>query len=68
MTTKRFKLEFVDLPGAEPLWFETREDLDQTVTLLMGCPIDDGPLRLRVTEFGVVRSSLLTHPNPPGKP
>jgi hypothetical protein len=47
----RFKLEFLDLPDSDPVWFDTREDLDSTVELLRGCPIDDGPVRLRITEY-----------------
>jgi hypothetical protein len=52
----RFKLEFRDLPGSEPMWFDTREELDATVDFLRACPVDDGPVRLRITELGVLRT------------
>ncbi len=56
----RFKLEFLDLPDSDPVWFDTREDLDSTLALLKGCPIDDGPVRLRVTDYEAVRTETLT--------
>jgi hypothetical protein len=47
----RFKLEFVDLPGSEPEWFDSEEDLEATVEFLKSCPVDDGPVRLKVTRY-----------------
>lgn len=48
----RFKLEFEDLPNKEPFWFDTRSDLNSFVKFIKGCPVDDGPVKLKITEFG----------------
>jgi len=56
---KRFKLEWLDLPGREPSWFDTREELDAHVRFIKSCPVDDGPVRLRVTEFSPAKVELL---------
>jgi hypothetical protein len=52
---RRFKLEWIDLPGTEPFWFNTREELEEHVRFLKSVPLDDGPIRLRITEYGVTR-------------
>lgn len=52
LPTGRFKLEFIDLPRDEPLWFDTREELEAMVELIKGCPLDGGKrARLRITEY-----------------
>lgn len=48
---RRFKLEFVDLPDKDPLWFDDQESLDAMIEFTLSCPVDDGPVRLRVTEM-----------------
>jgi hypothetical protein len=53
---RRFKVEFLSVPNAEPLWFDTREELDRSVAFMKSCPVDDGPLRLRITEYGVTKT------------
>ncbi len=56
----KFRLEFVDCPGEEPLEFEDKAELDAMVDLIKSCPVDDNPpgvgkfARLRITEYGVV--------------
>lgn len=49
-----FLLEFLDDPAPEAIRFDTEEDLNATLNLLRGCPVDDGPVRIRVTRLGVV--------------
>ena len=47
----RYKLDFLNLPGTEPIWFDNREELDLHVELLTSCPVDDGPVLLRIIEY-----------------
>lgn len=54
---KRFK--WVDCPDQEPSWFDTREELDRWVEFLKACPVDDGPLRLRITEFSATKTEVV---------
>lgn len=61
MSARRFKLEWVDPSHPEgTLWFDTREALDAALALIRGCQVDDGPVRLRVTEYGVVHTEDLS--------
>lgn len=55
-----FRLEFLTHPTQGPVEFETRADLDATLMLIRGCPITDGPVRLRVTELREVSSEHIT--------
>jgi hypothetical protein len=60
---KRFKLEYLNRPNAEPLWFDTKREMDQMVELIRGCPVDDGTIRLRCTTFEAVHIELVTIPD-----
>lgn len=55
----RFKLEIMNLPNADATWFDTREELDSHVKFLQECPVDDGPIRLKITEYGIVKEVVL---------
>jgi len=57
--SKRFKVEFVDLPNADPFWFDTQKEVDDWVRFLKDCPVDDGPTRVRVTEFSVTKTVVI---------
>jgi hypothetical protein len=59
---KRFKLEYLDRPDAKPLWFNTKREMDQMVDLIRGCPVEDGPIRLRLTTFEAVHIEKVTIP------
>jgi hypothetical protein len=56
---KRYKLEMLGVPGAEPMWFDSRKELVATVVFMKDCPVDDGPIRLQVTEFSQTKVEVL---------
>ena len=56
---RRFKLEMLGVPGAEPMWFDSRKELDAMVVFMKGCPVSDGPVLLRVTEFSQTKTELV---------
>ena len=56
---KRYLLEYVDKPEAESLWFDSKFDLDRVLDLIRGCPVDDGPIKLRVTTFEATYIEML---------
>jgi hypothetical protein len=51
MAGGRIKVEWLNLPNSEPAWFDTEEELQSHLELIRGCPVDDGPIRLRITRF-----------------
>ena len=58
-----FRVEFVGVtpkPGDRPLEFETQAELDQWLTFIRGCPVDDGPVQLRITEVQPVTTRVVT--------
>ena len=56
---RRFKVEYVNLPDSEPLWFDTRDEVDSLVRFTKSCPVDDGPVKLRITEFAQVKVEIV---------
>jgi hypothetical protein len=58
MADYRFKVEFVDQPTKEALWFDDREEVDAVVKLLKS-PSGGPPVRLRVTEYVPVRTEIV---------
>jgi len=55
----RFLLAFIDFPEHEPMRFDTRKEADAWVSFLKNCPVDDGPVRLRLTEVAEVSEEIL---------
>lgn len=55
----RFVLAFIDFPDNEPMRFSTRKEADAWVSFLKNTPVDDGPVRLRLTEIAEVSEEIL---------
>ena len=59
----RFKLEIVHTVSNEDTgvkktrttlvgWYDSREELNKSVTFMRGCPLNDGVVNFRVSEYG----------------
>jgi len=52
MSRGRFKVEYLGKHShLKPDWYETKEDLEASLEFMKSCPIDDGPVEVRITEF-----------------
>lgn len=59
---KRFKLELVYTMANNGVrttrttfggWFDEREHLDASVNFMRACPLDNGEMKFRITEYGM---------------
>jgi len=57
---KLFRVEYLDLTGKEPEWFNSVEHLNRFLALVEGCQINDGPARLRISTFELTHVELRT--------
>jgi hypothetical protein len=64
MTTKRFKIEYVDHPEAEQYWFDTREEAENWVKFIKSVPLTDDQgndiesPKVRIIEFAPLNSKV----------
>ena len=59
MTKRRWSVEFVGLLNSEPMWFDDEQEKDRFIQFIQSAPVDDGPVKLRVTEYGEVKSEIV---------
>ena len=57
MTEQRVKVEWEDLPGAEPFWFDSEKEAEEWVEFLKSFPLDDGPARFKITVYGKTKET-----------
>lgn len=55
--TKRYKLEIVAPNGHVYLvgWFGNKNDVYSRVKFIRRCPIDNGPIKLQMTEYNSIK-------------
>jgi hypothetical protein len=58
VSEQRVKVEWVNLPGAEPYWFDTEKEAEDWVAWMQSFPLDDGPARFKITVYGKTKETV----------